>query len=540
MNKKDKFNLDKEVDSKGKKRLLEKKLTALIFRREFTSRCNITYTTVMLLLLLYAFLLLSSRLLTLMPDYFTYISLLIPISIALITGTIFRRKAKLVKCAKLADETYQTKDLFYTAAKIDNSYGEYTPILLENAEEKAKIINPREVIPFHFGRQIRNTVILLLVIAGGIAFLPQLDPFGKVSALQEKQKKKERLAEIDKAVRKRLKTLKKESNSKHSTEVEELLSQIKRQFNSMKKSQPKSNREKLKQMHQNLSEMWRKKQQEKLRDQLQNRLGKQSFGMLNKKEQNWQKKLKKNDFSALKKEAEELREMAQKISEMSNSAEKEKMKQEFRKRIKDLAEFMSSQLGSKSAQGALKNAMTQLDMSNLKGLDKDALNAMRNSMQLFKRELERLEEIANDINQLEMAMQASQLAEQLNKLREMQGAEGSGLKTMEDYADFYKKMMASQCCKKGKKNANGGGSVPEENKNAETEIKKEISKSQLQPGKILMKWNTKGMGKTGKANETYRNSVKKVKQSVSEAILKEQVPPGYHESIQKYFDNIGN
>ena len=53
-----------------------------------------------------------------------------------------------------------------------------------------------------------------------------------------------------------------------------------------------------------------------------------------------------------------------------------------------------------------------------------------------------------------------------------------------------------------------------------------------------MKWKSKGIGKTGKAKEEYSNSIKKVKQGISEAILKEQVPPGYHESIQKYFDNI--
>ena len=29
-----------------------------------------------------------------------------------------------------------------------------------------------------------------------------------------------------------------------------------------------------------------------------------------------------------------------------------------------------------------------------------------------------------------------------------------------------------------------------------------------------------------------------VKQGVSEAILLEQIPPGYHDSIQRYFDTI--
>ena len=525
--------------------VVKKRIDQIAFRLQLLSIFRITYIAGIILLLVYALLMLSSRLLTLLPDYFNYISLLIPLCIALIIGTLFHRKAKAVQCAKLADDTHKTKDLFYTATTINNSYGEYSPILLKNAEQGAEIIDPKKVVPFHFTQQIRNILILLVIIAAGIAFLPQLDPFGKELARKNAKKKKEVLAKIDKSVKQRLKVLNKKGKSENSPEVQQMLAQIKQQFNDLKKSTPKENQQKLKQMQHNLSSMWKKKQQDKLRDQLQNNLGKQSFGMLNKKEQTWQKKLKKNDFSALKKEAEELKKMGQKISEMTDSEKREQMKQEFRKRMKDLADFMSSQVGSKSAQGALKNAMNQLDMSSLKGLNKDALKAMQNSMQLFKRELDRLSEMNNDINQLEMAMQASQLAQQLNKLGEMQGAGEGGMETMEDYANFYKNMMAAQKKGEGKGegepgNPGGGGKPPEENADAKTGVKKEISKSSLQPGKILMKWNTRGMGKTGKAKEEYQDSLKKVKQSVSEAILKEQVPPGYHESIQKYFDNMKN
>ena len=36
----------------------------------------------------------------------------------------------------------------------------------------------------------------------------------------------------------------------------------------------------------------------------------------------------------------------------------------------------------------------------------------------------------------------------------------------------------------------------------------------------------------------FRDGVKRVKQGVSEAIQQEQVPPGYHEAIKKYFDSL--
>ena len=46
------------------------------------------------------------------------------------------------------------------------------------------------------------------------------------------------------------------------------------------------------------------------------------------------------------------------------------------------------------------------------------------------------------------------------------------------------------------------------------------------------------MGPTGARTEDYREAVREVKQGVSEAIVAEQVPPGYHTAIQKYFDSL--
>ena len=522
---------------------LKQKLKQISNRMQLHSACTVFYKSSALLLLLSLALLLISRFLSLIPDVFNYLTILIPFGIAVVIAILFRKTPKIAECAKLADNTHSTKDLFSTASSIKNAHGEFSPIVIKNAESKATTIDPKQIIQFKFSKQIQTIIMLLVLVVTGACFLPHLDLLGRDVAKQKKKENQKKLVKLEKSVKERLKILQKQSHSKNSPEVEKILAKIKSQFNSLKKSQPKANREKLKQMQRNLSDIWKKKQKDKLRDQLQTNLGKQSFGMLDKKEQTWQKQLKKNSFSAIKKEAEELKKLAQKISEMSDSKEKDALKKELSKKMKALSDFMASQLGSKSAQGALKDAMKQLDMSNLKGLSKEALNAMQNSMQLFKRELDRLGQMTNDINQLEMAMEAAQLAKQLNQLGEMQDAGQGGMESMEDYAEFYKNMMAGQGKGQGERqgqpgNPGGGAKPPEENTDAETGTKKEISKSQLQPGKILMKWNTKGMGKTGKAKEEYLKSVKKVKQGVSEAILKEQVPPGYHKSIQKYFDNI--
>ncbi|KPK99785.1 MAG: hypothetical protein AMK75_06350 [Planctomycetes bacterium SM23_65] len=57
-------------------------------------------------------------------------------------------------------------------------------------------------------------------------------------------------------------------------------------------------------------------------------------------------------------------------------------------------------------------------------------------------------------------------------------------------------------------------------------------------GKILLKWKTLGTAPAGKAKIEYDQQIREVKKGVSEAILREQVPPGYHDAIRKYFDSL--
>ncbi len=55
---------------------------------------------------------------------------------------------------------------------------------------------------------------------------------------------------------------------------------------------------------------------------------------------------------------------------------------------------------------------------------------------------------------------------------------------------------------------------------------------------MLLTLKTKGMGDPAEVKEQYRAAVRDVKQNLSEAILREEIPPGYHEGIKGYFDSI--
>ena len=82
-----------------------------------------------------------------------------------------------------------------------------------------------------------------------------------------------------------------------------------------------------------------------------------------------------------------------------------------------------------------------------------------------------------------------------------------------------------------------GGEVPE-NSNAATDFKTEKSKSALQNGKLLMNIKSKGKAESGEVVGAYRDAVGALREAASEAILQEQIPPGYHDSIRDYFDQM--
>ena len=73
---------------------------------------------------------------------------------------------------------------------------------------------------------------------------------------------------------------------------------------------------------------------------------------------------------------------------------------------------------------------------------------------------------------------------------------------------------------------------------AKTGFKTEKSKSAVTAGKVLLSMQTKGLSDTGEAEQNYTGQLEQIRQGVSEAILQEQVPPGYHEEIKKYFDTL--
>jgi hypothetical protein len=119
--------------------------------------------------------------------------------------------------------------------------------------------------------------------------------------------------------------------------------------------------------------------------------------------------------------------------------------------------------------------------------------------------------------------------------------------TIEEYAEFYAQLIAQLGGSEegsdeegdgmGDQGMGSGGKAPEDD-SVETDFKTEQSKSAVTAGKVLLSVKTKGMSDKGDASKEYKSLIQKVKQGYSEAILQEQIPPGYHEGIKSYFDNL--
>ncbi len=72
-----------------------------------------------------------------------------------------------------------------------------------------------------------------------------------------------------------------------------------------------------------------------------------------------------------------------------------------------------------------------------------------------------------------------------------------------------------------------------------TAYKTEQSPSALQAGKILLQWKSRDVSTPGRAREDFQAALSQVKQQASEAVISEQIPPGYQQTIQHYFNSLG-
>ena len=485
----------------------------------------------------YLAMLLVARLLALLPNWFTPASLLVIPATALVYALVFTRKIPAKQTARLIDERSGSKELFLTAAMIERSPGGFQAIVLQQAEERAAELQPGKVLPFLWQRGLRDVAMATAVVAVGSSLLPQFDPFKKEEARRKIAKEEERLRETKKITAARAAQL---AETPKTDQVEKALAELEKTFQAAKPNEREANLRKLGEQQKELGELWRKASNETPKETFEKSA--QGFGQADpKKNEQLRDELKKGETAGVKKEMQELGDEMKKLAAMPDSAEKRALREQLQQKLAALAEGLKQQLNSPSLNAALQRAMEQLDLFKLSQLSKDALQAAQDSLNLSADELDQLAQSMQDLKSLEEALKNLQMAKMLADGKQLDGEACKDCKTMGDYAALYAKLCQNKNVIGPGMGQNGnpgaGGKAPEDD-SLTSAFKTEKEQMKFAGGKTLLQWKTKEVGETGARAEDYREALRDVKQRVSEAIVAEQVPPGYHGAIQKYFDSL--
>lgn len=509
-----------------------------------------TFLWFVVLATVYAALLLTARLTGLIPDLFAPETLAWIPAAGLLFALLTTRKPRADEAARCADRSQQTHDLFLTLTMLDNSIGEYKPLVGRDAETRAAKLRGATVLPFAWDRPavIRGVSVPLTLglLAAGIFLLPTLDPFAVQAAAREKQVLAERVAESKKQTETRKNELKKQTDldENNSEEVAQALEKLKADLRKMKKTEKLPNSERLAVNQKAIGEKWRKLNNDQLKqlmngDNLDQRFGGESAENL----REWKRELQQGSSEKLQESIEQLKQTLQQLAKTDDPVERSELMRKVEKQLKEMSDFATKEAGSKPLAAALQRAKDQLEAmqnSESEQLTQEALEALQESLDLSQMEAEKLAQAARDMKSLEEALQLISMAKKLNSGEQLDGEGSESVQSMEEYAEMYKQMMAGM---EGSGEGGGeegfgeGGEMPED-ESAKTDFVDETSKSAVQKGKVLLSMKTKGMSDTGEARKEYRQAFDDIKQGVAEAIEQEQIPPGYINTIQTYFDKI--
>ena len=487
--------------------------------------------------------LLISRLLGLLPFPLSPVYLIYLPGLALLAALACHHQPSADETARLIDTRMHTHDLFLTLTFLPGAAGRYGPVVERQAQELGNVILPAQVLPFQWTRKTQTALLAYLLLLCGVLFLPQFDPFSKEEQRQKKAEAAQRLADSRKATQMRKALLEKRPQGKNSPLVKKELDELLQTLSTVKPRQKAANLKRFSAHQKSIASLWRKEREAKLRDAMTRMQGAQSFGAFDHSDaQQWMKQLQQGDTSGIRREISRLKAQAGKIGKMTDQAEQQKAKRELAQALRRLASFLDARLSSPALDSALHRALQQLGMATEGRLSADAMEGLQESLNLADLELEALAQALQDFQDLEQALKALQMAKRLNALGVMDGEALGKLGGLQAYIELYAQMLA-QGQGEGTGLGMGGpgtgeGNIAPEDIFQATDFKPEKSTSPLGSGKMLLQWKTQELAPSGEAQQQYLRHVRTVKQGVSEAILQEQIPPGYHESIKKYFDTM--
>ncbi|MEW4489731.1 hypothetical protein AB1L42_16740 [Thalassoglobus sp. JC818] len=532
-------------------RLLERVRSRLTIQQWFRRMLTVT----LVLTAICGIVLLTGRLTGLFPDWFTPRSVILLPILGGVIAALMPWKPDERTAASAIDQSQSSNDLFLTLLSIEKSSSEYRPLVIRNAEKLAPNVNPEIVAPFQWERFSMWPVAALVLLMVGSMFVPTLDPFGKVAEAKQEEDQKKLLEESAKQTQKRKDVLaQKNVDAENSEEVEKAVEGLKIGFQRMEKADPKANLERLNKHQKEIGEIFRKLNSGELKSLFDKWNSEQKFGSLENQEmfREWQKSLQQGNSEPLQQELDELSDALKELAKTDDPIERTEIERQIQKKLDALEDFSEKQVGSKALTAALQRVKQQLDASKGEPLSQEAMESIQQSMEVAQMEMELVAQSARDLQKLEKALEAIAQAKQMNAEGGLDGEDFESDMTLEDYAELYAQMTGRQGMGEGDGDGEGegdgdglggqgfgeGGEAPEDD-SVETGFVNETSKSAIQKGKILLSMKTKGLSESGEIkDEEYKQILGDIQQSLDDVIDQEQIPPGYVESIKKYFDTL--
>ena len=484
--------------------------------------------------------------------------LLVPAAVVL-TAILLHRKVETQSAARAVDGFAGTNDLFLTLAALQNSAGEYQPLVLKTAEEKAQGIDASLVVPFRPQRSIGMQLVSLGLLALLILLLPTLDPFGRVEAAVKVREEQKEIRNLLKSVKTRREQVAKKVQAAEDREqrimkqAEELMQKLR----SMKPAQKQSNSDALEGQRKQLNQMWKQTNSDELRRMLSENAS-QLFGSeQNRRMNEWLKDLQQGKTDGLRQKMDQAQETMQAMLNADTAEERQRLASQLRKELEEVRKFSSRKAGSKALENSLDSALKALEAlakqqeaaagqkdgannSEQSEMERQAREALEESLKMSQSELQELARSATDMKKLEDALKTLQQAQKLNQQGQLDGEQCEGCQTLEEYAQQYAKQMAGGT--NGNAERTESGEIMAEDDSDPEGYRDEKSRSQIQAGKVLLSIRTREDATEKDFNpddlRAYQNSVQAVKTGVQSAIEAEQIPPGYVDGIRGYFDKL--
>lgn len=491
---------------------------------------------------IFALALLVSRFNGVLTAWFSPVSLVVFLLVGFLLAWIFHVRPHQTDAARLADSHLGTSDLFLTATQIEQSLGGYQELVLREAAQRSGEVSPQIIAPYRWKKDALRFGGMLAVLLAGIFFLPEFDPWGIHKNQKQLAEQREHVRELAKASTARAELLEQKHAGEQTDVVKQALANLEKTFQQAKPNDKAGTLAKLTEQQKIFNQLWKQASEEKLKNGLNLPPSAQNFGLADPaKAQQLRNDLQKGDVSSASKELDELKKKAEALAAAKNPVEREKLRQELMDRLQNLKDTLNQQANSQALNSDLQRALEQLAIANTPELAGEALKGVADSLKLSQEELQQLAQTMADMKNLEEALKALQLAKALHNLSPLDGEACTNCNSLADYEALFQSMCDSQCAG-GIGNHGGGGGMARvgSDESTQTDFKSEKSASQLQPGRILMEWKTREVSEAGPAREEYLRAVSDIRQQASEAVVSEQIPPGYQAAIKNYFDTLHN